>query len=210
MTKLNLDNVTLVCITSDKVQESIKAIEICKSYANFQNVILFSDIDTEYTTKIRKIDSVLAYNEFSYYELPDYVDSDFILTIQWDGFIINPNSWTNDFLNYDYIGAPWPWNDLCGNSGFCLKSRKFLNQQKILSKQYKLEEDHKYGIHGLHDDVMLCLKLRPNFIEAGCIFSPPEIGYKFSVEHGTYSDHNSFGFHDFRQHPQFRYLIYGE
>ena len=25
-----------------------------------------------------------------------------------DGHIVNPHLWTNEFLKYDYIGAPWP------------------------------------------------------------------------------------------------------
>ena len=209
MSKLNLRNVSLVCVTSDKISESIKAIEICLEYVEFDKVILFSDIDTKYTTKIKTIESILQYNEFVYYDLPYYIDSDFILSIQWDGFIVNPHAWTNEFFYYDYIGAPWPWNELCGNSGFCMKSRKFLEQQKILSRQYKLQEDEEHGKHGLHDDVMLCLKLRNHFTDAGCNFATKDIGYKFSTEHGNYDEHKSFGFHDFRQQPQFKHLIYG-
>jgi len=25
-----------------------------------------------------------------------------------DGFVVNPESWRPEFLNYDYIGSPWP------------------------------------------------------------------------------------------------------
>jgi hypothetical protein len=208
MSKLNLKNIILISASSDKIKETIKAIEICKSFADFKDVILFSDKDTEYTKKIKPFNSVYDYNEFIYYDLPDYVDADFILTIHWDGFIVNPKAWTESFLEYDYIGAPWPWNGFCGNSGFCLRSRKFLQTQSILSKKYKLQEDEKYTHHALHDDVMTCLKLRPNFIDMGCKYAPIELGYNFSVEYGYYEDYNSFGFHDFRLHPQFRNLIY--
>jgi hypothetical protein len=209
MTKLELSNITLVCATSDKIKETLKAIEICTNYANFDKIILFSDIDTEYTITIDKLNSTLEYNKFVYYELPKYIDTEFILSIQWDGFIINPLAWTDEFLQYDYIGAPWPWNQLCGNSGFCLKSQKFLESQKILSQQYDLENDDVHGHHGLHDDVMLCIKLRDQFTELGCKYATPEVGYKFSTEYGVYDEHKSFGFHDFRQQPQFRHLIYG-
>lgn len=210
MSKIDLKNTTLVSITSNKVQETLKAIEICKQNIDFFKTILFTDISTEYTYKISKINSVVEYNEFSYYELPKYIDSDFVLTIQWDGFIVNSNSWTDDFFLYDYIGAPWPWNNMCGNSGFCLRSKKFLKAQQILSQQFKLEIDTTYGKDALHDDVMMCLKLRDKFIEYDCKYAPIEIGYRFSTEHGVYNNHNSFGFHDFRQQPQFKYLIYGQ
>jgi hypothetical protein len=208
MEKLDLQNVTLACASSYKIDETLKAIEICKNYANFNKVILFSDIDTEYTVKIQKLESRLDYSTFIYYALPDYIKTDFVLSVQWDGFIVNPNSWTSEFFNYDYIGAPW--GNVCGNGGFCLKSKKFLESQKVLSKQYKLEKDIVYADHGWHDDVMLCLKLRDKFIDMGCEYAPIDIGYKFSTEYGKYEDNNSFGFHDFRQHPQFKNLIYGK
>ena len=31
--------------------------------------------------------------------------TDFVLTIQHDGFILNPDAWRDDFFDYDYIGA---------------------------------------------------------------------------------------------------------
>ncbi len=208
MNKLQLNRIALVCASSDKINESLKAIKICTTHADFKKILFFSDIETDYTIKINKIRSVLEYNEFVYYYLPDYIDTDFVLTIQWDGFIVNPDGWREEFLEYDYIGAPWPWNKMCGNSGFCLKSKKFLEAQKVLSKEYKLEIDDEHGNHGLNDDVALCLKLRDKFLDMGCKYAPINIGYQFSTEHGKYSDNNSFGFHDFRQQPQFRNLIY--
>lgn len=207
-TKLDLKHVTLVAVASNKIAETLKAIDICKEVANFSDIVLFSNHATKYTYNIPQINSVIEYNAFAYYELPKYIKSDFVLNIQWDGFIVNAQSWINDFFEYDYIGAPWPWNHMCGNSGFCLRSKKFLQTQLLLSKEYRLQVDSQYGQHALHDDVMLCLKLRNQFIDHGCKYAPENIGYKFSTEYGKYDDYKSFGFHDFRQQPQFKKLIY--
>ena len=53
-----------------------------------------------------------------------------MLIIQHDGFILNHKAWDNEFLNYDYIGAPvyWMGNKLIevGNGGFSLRSKKLL------------------------------------------------------------------------------------
>ena len=81
--------------------------------------------------------------------LNNYIDSDFVLIIQDDGHIVNPHLWDNEFLNYDYIGAPWPNNkkwknrfskydekvssniirnfnlNNIGNGGFSLRSKNF-------------------------------------------------------------------------------------
>ena len=34
-----------------------------------------------------------------------------MLIVQDDGFIINKNLWDEEFLSYDYIGAPWPLDE---------------------------------------------------------------------------------------------------
>ena len=70
-----------------------------------------------------------------------------MLVIQDDGHIVNPSLWDEEFLKYDYIGLPWPFEDSwiekqlkeqrpiirkvypknrVGNGGFSLRSRKFL------------------------------------------------------------------------------------
>lgn len=50
--------------------------------------------------------SYLEYNLFMLYLLADLIDTDFVLTVQNDGFIINAKNWSDDFFQYDYIGAP--------------------------------------------------------------------------------------------------------
>ena len=204
MSKLNLNNVTLVAISSVKTEETLAAIQHCLNLCSFNNVVFFTDFDSEYTFKIDRINSITDYNNFVYYELPNKIYDDFALIIQWDGFIVNPHSWTNKFLEYDYIGAPWPWvNHQCGNGGFSLRSKKFLETQNKLSKIYKLKDDiHQSG----NEDVMLCRVLRDEFIKNGCRYSTPEIGYQFATEHGNYNENKSFGFHRLDFHPQFRLI----
>lgn len=72
--------------------------------------------------------------------------SRFILVYNCDGFIINPKAWTDEFLEYDYIGAPviesdWRYRlnflqqfgakvpqgrSIVGSGRFSLRSRKYL------------------------------------------------------------------------------------
>src|ERR1700722_12124880 len=45
------------------------------------------------------------------------------LTIQYDGFVLDSDMWRAEFLDYDYIGAPWPHRGYAvGNGGFSLRS----------------------------------------------------------------------------------------
>jgi hypothetical protein len=197
---LDLSNISLVAIGSTKINETLKAISHCHSLCRFKETIFFTDaIGVPYSHKIQRMNSIKDYDKFVVKELPFLVDGDFILTIHWDGFIVNTDSWTNDFLNYDYIGAPWPWFDnKCGNGGFCLKSKKFLEAQKDIVKNLAVNEP---------DDVMLSLTLREKFETHDCKYATPDVAYKFSTEHGNYQIFKSFGFHDFRIHPYFKNIV---
>jgi hypothetical protein len=200
-TSTPLNNITLIAIGSTKLEETIAAINICKKYFKFKDIIYFSDKQNPYQYKIAPMLSIKDYDRFVVFDLPNIkFNTDFILTIHWDGFIVNPKAWTSKFLKYDYIGAPWPWLDnRVGNGGFCLKSKKFLDSQAILvSNTSKLEDP---------DDIYLSIKLRDQFIKLGCKYGD-KIGYAFATEYGGYYQHHSFGFHDLKLNPQFKPLIY--
>src|SRR6187549_1393747 len=52
-----------------------------------------------------------------------HVGTSHALVVQWDGYVVNPDAWTDAFLDFDYCGAPWPWGDenrRVGNGGFSL------------------------------------------------------------------------------------------
>ena len=81
------------------------------------------------------INNMKDYARYMIYHLHEHVVTDFVLTIQHDGFILNPDAWRDDFFDYDYIGAPWPWREqgfvtpfgehiAVGNGGFSLRSKK--------------------------------------------------------------------------------------
>jgi hypothetical protein len=204
---IDLSRITLCAISSVKIPETLKAIEVCEKECIFHNILFFSDHDTQYGIKIPKINNIQQYNNFVLHELPKLVlplMSDFLLTIHWDGFIINPLSWTDIFYEYDYIGAPWPWfKNICGNGGFCLKSKKFLLKQlNIISNKITTN---------INEDLVLCKIFRNHFIQNGCKYAEPEIAYLFSTEYPSpnpkYRFSKPFGFHDFSYHPQHRQAL---
>jgi hypothetical protein len=70
------------------------------------------------------------YNEMMLKWVYPLVDTSHILYIQYDGVPINKSLWSDSFLLYDYIGAPWPdkpENMNVGNGGFSLRSKKLLH-----------------------------------------------------------------------------------
>lgn len=114
------------------------------------------------------------------------IETDFVLIAQMDGFIINPSAWSDDFLKYDYIGAPWP-DGIVGNGGFCLRSKKLLDALKDISKIFSDERYHP-------EDLYIC-KTKRNLLETeyGIKFAPFEVANRFSVENRPYM--GQFGFH---------------
>jgi hypothetical protein len=135
------------------------------------------------------------YNRFIVEDLNSLIHTDFVLIIQNDGWIINPQKWSDNFLTYDYIGAPWPWHKVVGNGGFSIRSKKFLE----LSSKLKYDpKHHEYPY--CPEDYFMCVMNRNYFTDNGCIFPDIKTGLDFSFEHhmSEYPQHtikDSFGFH---------------
>lgn len=195
------DQITLIAI--DTRQPELAVVALNEKTQNFSKKILLSDQKpfniTEDITfyKIPKIHSLFDYSNFVLHQLSNYIETNFCITIHVDGFICNPEMWTDDFLNYDYIGAPWKSSQFfvdknnpssrVGNGGFSLRSKKLLE----LCKQIPLSG---------HEDVNICTYNRKFFEEKGIKFAPLELAAKFSTEELCddlkYDDKiSSFGFH---------------
>ena len=194
---LHLDNVDLIIIDCVNVVQATETIKICTDEIQFGNVYLFThekfEVDKPVTLiEIEKIDTIEKYSDFCL-SLVKYLYNDYVLIVQNDGFIINPNLWSDEFLNYDYIGAPWNLTFVpgqrVGNGGFSLRSRKFLE----FSSQF-------VSTNGIPEDNFLCLYNYDSAIENGIKFAPTDLASKFAHEyHNPYkwyfepSEH--FGFH---------------
>jgi len=128
-----------------------------------------------------------------WYKIPSSVITPFVLRVEWDAGISDPEMWMDEFLEYDYVGAPWPWHqDLSvGNSGFCLLSRKLLRFLQINPKRFPFKLDW--------DDV-LCREYRPALESEGFRWAPEELAGRFSLEYGPLRP--SFGYHDCRNWPR--------
>lgn len=190
-----LPDVTVVCIDCLNYSKAVRAIMKSKQDIVYADILFFTD--TEFTIPevktiiINSIKSTREYCEFLINNVVDYVETDYALVIQWDGFVLNPYSWTDEFLEYDYIGAPWgykdPWN--VGNGGFSLRSKTFL---EIAKNDINIEQIYPEDHH-------LCRTYRPYLESIGIKFAPIELASRFSIECGGYVS-NQFGFHQPRTH----------
>lgn len=200
--KKSLLNVTLLGLDCLDIERLKLAADICQRHFDFGAVKLLSSIPDgdSRVVLIDHVGSIEKYSHFFIKKLHEYVDTDFVLVIQYDGFILNPKAWKDEFLHYDYIGAPWWYEDEnnVGNGGFSLRSRNLI---KILAEdnfiqQYHPEDHHIARTYGQY--------LRSK----GITFAPEHIASKFSIEGclkepvpvkygSTWTD--QFGFHDFSE-----------
>lgn len=122
------------------------------------------------------------YSKFIINELPAIITTDHVLIVQSDGYITNPELWDDSWLQYDYIGAPWPFPPYVGNGGFSLRSRKLL------------EACRGFYEEGVAEDIVICSKRREELIARGIKFAPLEVAARFSREL-VHPGHPTFGFH---------------
>jgi len=207
MKKVILDNVTLVCMTSVLIPESIKALQFSSKDIQFNKVKLISDkkpnnlpsdITFEYTSPINNIDE---WNYRVVYDLDDYIDTDFMILIHDDGFIVNAESWNNNFFNYDYIGAPWNHEILIDEYGkkIMVGNSVSLRSKKLLSIPKKHSMPWVPYDGNTNEDTQICVWNRKLFTNNGIKFASYEVAKYFS--HETYFDDfegiNPFCFHNF-------------
>ena len=219
LNKIKLSDVTLVCIDGRRdlfhIKDSINALKYSKFNIDFFKCILFSpkstlsDLPTKNLLKNLGIDlvnfegdSILHYNNFVIKKLNNFIDSNFVLIVQSDGFVLNPHLWQDKFLNFDYIGAPWEHRiiqssniispkvkqsmsySLVGNGGFSLRSKKLLI------------ETQNSNFEIINEDAYICAENFKYFNQKSINFAPIELAKYFSWDHvGSVDISKLFGFH---------------
>lgn len=188
-----INNITLCAIDCLYQKLSIPAIEKSASQIQFNECLLFSDKPQNHsyikTIEIDTISSMDDYDRFVFKELHNHINTDYLLIIQWDGWIIDKNSWDDRYLNYDYIGAPWSFYDdgkVVGNGGFSLRSKKLLTA--LTNSEFEV-------IHNQAEDDAICRGYR-EILEGkyDIKFAPLYLAEKFSYE-SYITQQSTFGFH---------------
>jgi len=210
---LQLNDITLLTVTSVDIDSAANALLISSESCEFGSIKMLSPtrpIGLHKTIEHVPISPINfnGYSKFMIKDLHKFVDTKFCLCIQSDGFVINPQLWTNEFLKYDYVGAPWSNSikninngtvDKCyfeknrvGNGGFSLRSKKLLE----VSSHIKFDELN-FPIKS--EDLIICHFLYEEMLEAGIKFAPLNLASKFSIEalieNQKSSLASSFGFH---------------
>lgn len=109
------------------------------------------------------------------------------LIVQYDSWVLDAGLWRDEWLEYDYIGAPWPWykdDRMVGNGGFSLRSKRLMNFLAQNSAEYPLLDP---------EDAFLCRHYRPALEALGFRWAPMDVASAFAFEREV--PHPAFGFH---------------
>jgi hypothetical protein len=189
MTLPHLDRVTLCCVDTAHPVAGLRAIRASMGQCQFGRSIFFtSQAVSEPGVECRVIPrfkSIEEYSAFVLTGLAPILTTDFVLMIHWDGYVIDGSRWSDDFLKFDYIGAPWPFETKykVGNGGFSLRSRRLMQWLASSRLQYFHPED-----------AVICKVYRSSLEKHGIRFADVETAFRFSVEHGD-PPGGTLGFH---------------
>ncbi|ABP35016.1 DUF5672 family protein [Polynucleobacter asymbioticus] len=139
------------------------------------------------------------YSLFVMFSLHNFIQTEFCLIVQDDGWVINGKSWKKEYFDYDYIGGPchaafvgselvpayqWvgtsnPTPLVIQNGGLSLRSKKFLKAPSCHGALYYFSEEQILQ----NEDVQLTGIYRPQLEELGIKFAPNNLAKQFSVEY---------------------------
>jgi hypothetical protein len=196
----------LTIVTLDSLNHEATRFAIDKTLEIFPDADLIQIGDRQYHDKGRfyqvpKFDA-RDHSRMCLNMVPDLVETNYALFIQYDGFPTQAQYWDDEFLKYDYIGAPWNqvgsgWD--VGNGGFSFRSKKLLNYMKMINPDAFGKDSPQKG---WLEDQLICVTHRRWLMMQGIEYAPKVVANKFSHEHPTGYRH-SFGFHGCNQVPYY-------
>lgn len=190
MERPHLHDVTICCIDTAQPFAALRALKLSLQQCDFARALFLTDqpvtADGITVRLIPRIESGLDYGQLVMRDLVEHIETDYVLLIQWDGWVLDGSRWEDGFRSVDYIGAPWDWHAdgmNVGNGGFSLRSRRLF---AALAGA---------GFPPAHpEDDVICRRYRPALEKLGIRFADRAMAGRFAFER---SDPQApcFGFH---------------
>lgn len=190
-----LENVTLAVVATQNWEAALAALDYSQKGIKFGDVLFVSNrnpigegLKYRYVN-IQPFKSVSEWGRFVVFDLHKYIDTKFILLIHEDGFVVNPQAWDDDWFNYDYVGAPFPYpkdkfsfRDQSGviirvGNSVSLRSKKLLELPEKIGLRW---ENFDGGFP--HEDGYLCVQHRYALEKKGVKYAPFEVALRFGRE----------------------------
>jgi len=197
---LELDQVTLCCVDGRNHAMALRALERSRRDIRFARTVFLTNTVPRHigipngieVISAGSLASEEAYSHLVLKGIYPYLLTPYVLLVQWDGYVVHPQMWQDEFLDADYLGAAWPNEEgafSVGNGGFSLRSRKLLAAL----------QDDTFPLLTSNEDVTICGFHRARLeSEFGIRFGSPELARQFSFEMETgyvIGGAKTFGFH---------------
>lgn len=173
-----LPMVTLICADSVNHGAAIYALKKTLEHITPAKTIFFTDRELKLPNievRYHKINSRKEYSEFILKTLYAHIETEYVLIVQSDGYVIDGEQWDDEYLQYDLLGAPWPYDHdrRIGNGGCSLRSLKLL---KAVAEDDMIDVLHP-------EDQSICIIYKMYLEEKyGIKFAPETLAAKFSYE----------------------------
>lgn len=183
---ISLPNLTLFAIDGGRGQELIRlALRDTLEQITPTRTLVFS-CDLEFwrfhnfeTVSIPKCSSAKEATKIMWYVIPSWISTPFMMHVEWDGWVIDASAWQPEFLDYDYIGAPWPWHPEGSNvgNGLGIRSLRLMEHLRLTHgvPEFKFPD---------REDDWICREARPKLEKSGFKFAPAALARAFSWERG--------------------------
>lgn len=194
--------ITLIAVAGNRQAETVASLYKSMAKVDFKAVVMVTNVDIQATgieiINVGGLKTWAEYNHFIIKELYKYFQTEHCLLVQWDSWVLNPECWDEEFLNFDLIGARG-LNDGRPNfnGGFTLRSYRF---------QYAIAKDNFIEITAPEDESLT--RLYRSYIEKtyGFRYCTEEVADIFAYElHEPTS--LTFGFHAFHHNEFKRHII---
>lgn len=150
----------------------------------------------------------MQYSTFVMHSLYAFIDTEFCLIVQDDGWVLDGKNWKPEYYDYDYIGGithgavvgnelklgyTWvedPVRTLVLNGGLSLRSKRFLEAPN----KFGIVHTPANEIHLWNEDVQLTAIKRRQFEARGIKFAPDDVCREFSIEYVGPKVHDDLDF----------------
>lgn len=188
---IELKDTTLIAADDFHGQPTVEAMKRFLQVFKFSSVkFITNKFDSPWSVPSRHpILGMPNYNRFNWNYFAEYFDTPKVLYMQSDCWIINPESWEDIFMSYDYNGAPWWFDERnVGSGGMLIASRKL----------YELIQGKDFNPENIPGDEYVGRHVRADLEAKGIKFAPEDVARRFCWEQNNKYPQpfgNPFGLH---------------